>query len=185
MQTVWFDLFPKFQGERVMRTFYALLVLAVATLALLLILSTESQAVVIGGVYYPSHPGAPMWSYYTGHYGSGWRPGGYSYGTVPQYRYGGYGGCAQGWVDFGLSFIPRPPYRDQYRYHEDRIPPPPPARYRQNNGNDPYPIGGNLGQYVPSEDRRYRDIAPFIKSSPFSGAGPQILPARKGTIHIP
>jgi len=74
-----------------------------------------------GGVYYPSHPGAPMYSYYTGDYGSRvpyYAPPRYSpgprYAPAPRYyapttRYyrpsGGYYGGAHGSVSVGRIHV--------------------------------------------------------------------------------
>lgn len=59
-------------------------------------------------VYYPSHPGAPMWSYYTGDYGS--HHGGYT----PSPRHYG-----NGYTPAYTPYVPR--YQQQGYYNAPRV----------------------------------------------------------------
>jgi len=158
------------------RFFGFLLILAVATLALVLLLSTESSAIVIGGVYIPTSPRDHMWSYYTGHYGSSWYPGAfgggrYSYGSVPWSGYGGYarpwGGGRGGydyrpWLNWGggydcplRSFSTPHWYGNADRNWDHR------SRSVARRHDDPYPLDNSapLKRNVPSENRR-NDFVP-------------------------
>lgn len=67
-----------------------LLLITLFVLALMVLLSTPA-ANAHDHVYYPSHPGAPMWSYYTGDYG------GHVYAPSPRY--------------YAPAYVPRHIYR--------------------------------------------------------------------------